>query len=134
MHLFVVLLFTSVQTVPPRRSQSRSDVKIEEEETGSGTKLVRMPDTSTPAVRSLLTFLYTFNVDAASSNPKLALELLKAGKKYEIPSLERRMFELLRCMPLASFSVDDAIAMFEFANEAEGFACLLEKSVRVLRR
>ncbi len=109
------------------RSMLLSDMKENE------SKEVLMDDMTLEGVKAFLGYLYYRGKDSAKENCGIAVELLKAGNKYLIESLEMTMKEILMEKQCSWFEVDAALTLFFFASKVECHKDLKMKAIQVLK-
>lgn len=98
-------------------------------------RVIEMPEMTDQGVRAFLAFLYCWDTSVPSQDPNVALELFRAGHKYEIPEMEKSMKEILLNTPTEKLSVDLALDLFTFATLKTGpLEDLKLKAVGVLKR
>ncbi len=127
METFYLLIFLAQSEV--LRSMLLSDMKE------SKSKEVLMDDMTFEGVKAFLSYLYYRGKDNAEKSCEVVVELIKAGNKYMIKSLEKAMKEILMSKPLAWFEVDATLTLtlFFFAAKVDGYEDLKMKTIQVLK-
>lgn len=99
----------------------------------SKTNQIEMVDMSEQGVQAFLEYLYKSEKSLAEQNPQVALELLEAAHKYDIPHLEGNMKHLFLEKSNDWFNVDVALHLFLFARNICDYEHLKIKCVQVLK-
>lgn len=98
---------------------------------------ITMDDMTVEGVKALLAFLYYRGTKQAIGSMGICVELLKAGFKYKIGSLETAMKDIILENKQNQnddwFGVEATLALFFFANRLERFWELKEKAVGTLK-
>lgn len=106
---------------------------FEAEMVESRTNCLEIEDMSEVGVKALLEFIYGWDLEEASKDCGIALELLKAGDKYQMEDLEDAMIKLICAMPFQWFSEDVAAEIKMYAGNVGGkLGKVEEKSLAVL--
>lgn len=96
-----------------------------------------MEDMTVEGVKALLAFLYYRGTKQPMGRMDICVELLKAGWKYRIGSLEKAMKDIILENKQKRnedwFGVEATLALFFFANGLERFWELKEKAVGTLK-
>lgn len=92
---------------------------------------------SSAGVNALLAFIYCSSVDEAVKSSAIALELLIAADKYDIPLLWKACVIILLDKDVSRFDIDVALTLFGFASKKkmqEDGERLMVKATMVLSR
>lgn len=95
--------------------------------------ILKIPDVTENGIRAMLKFIYCWDLEQATENSELALQLLQAAHKYQIQDLENSMIDLFCAMPFKWVSVNSAVKLLLFSKNAELKRCE-ERSLQILKR
>lgn len=99
---------------------------------------VEINDMSEVGIRAFLAYIYLWETKEATQNSRIALELLKAGHKYDILDMEQCMRNLLLTKGSEWYKDEDdnvevALDLFLFVRNLEGEEALKMKSIEALK-
>ncbi|CAL8109789.1 unnamed protein product [Orchesella dallaii] len=83
---------------------------------------------------AFLKYIYYADTEDPKKNLKIAVELLKIGRKYKITSMEKGMTDLLLEVPTTAFTWEIALELFCFLRKEEGFEALENKVIECMKR
>ncbi|CAL8108342.1 unnamed protein product [Orchesella dallaii] len=87
---------------------------------------------SKEGVKALLKYIYYFSVEDALQDPKIAMELLEAGHKYDVILLEDAMKRIFIGKPEEWFTVDAALLLFLWSLKMGNCKDLTRKAVMMI--
>lgn len=99
---------------------------FEESKTGE----IQFEDISEAGLRAFLEYLYYFSISKPAENCGVAVELFKAGHKYDVERLEKQMSELLLAKEESWFDLEHTVTLFRFLKKLEGYEELKLKAVK----
>jgi len=88
---------------------------------------------SEEGVSAFLKYIYYSNLDDALKNGSIALELLKAGQKYDMALLEEAVKRIFKGKPVGWFDVELAIHLFLWSRQMDDYEDVKIKAVQVLK-
>ncbi|CAL8132590.1 unnamed protein product [Orchesella dallaii] len=94
----------------------------------------KLEDMSKEGVKALLKYVYYFCVEDALQVPKIAMELLEAGHKYDITALEDTMKRIFIGKPDEWFTVDAALLLFLWSLKMNNCEDLTSKAVMIINK
>ncbi|CAL8108340.1 unnamed protein product [Orchesella dallaii] len=92
----------------------------------------KLEDMSKEGVKALLKYIYYFSVEDALKDPKIAMELLEAGHKYDVILLEDAMKRIFIGKPEEWFTVDAALLLFLWSLKMGNCTDLTRKAVMMI--
>lgn len=96
---------------------------------------IEMPEMSEGGVRAFLAYLYYRDEEVPNAKCGIALELMIAGHKYDVQSLENDMTKKLLYMSRKWYEtdLDVAVKLYLFARNVKGGDQLKKKAISVMR-
>ncbi|ODM93550.1 BTB/POZ domain-containing protein [Orchesella cincta] len=93
-----------------------------------------MEGMSESGVNAFLKYIYYFDFQSPLKNAQIALELLEAGHKYDVSSLETMMKEIFTKKTSAEWlGAEVAMKLFLWTLKVDGYENLKQQAVRVIK-
>lgn len=99
----------------------------------SKTGIIHIEDMSEAGVRAFLEFLYYFSISKPSESFGIAVELFKAGHKYDVERLETEMSNLILAKEVSWFDLENTVTLFRFLKHLDGYEGIKLKAVKYLK-